>query len=94
MKRPNVDDYDLKPYSYIADLTKYIEHLESEVKKLNALAVSNWGDLQKQCTFSVRHSNFRACTHKDTGSAMICFSPARCPMIKKWSTCNKNSPFC
>lgn len=32
-QRPNVHDYDLKPYGYICDLTKYIDKLEQEITK-------------------------------------------------------------
>jgi hypothetical protein len=62
------------------------------VKNLTIPRVSNWGELKNACLHSRRHDTFMACLHEDADDAMVCFSPARCPMIKKWSKCNKNSP--
>jgi hypothetical protein len=84
---------------WIANKVYYVEEIaeivnEWQLKFLPIQRVSNWGELKNACLHSKRHDTFMACLHKDTDDAMVCFSPAHCPMIKKWSKCNKNSPCC
>lgn len=91
-----LDKYGNETDIFKAFITKdEFSDLADDLVKLFAIPdVSNWGEMKLACKYSKKHDKFTACLHKDTDPAMICFAPAHCPMIKKWSKCAFNRPDC